>query len=223
MISPDTPCARIRLLGLRDYAPVWRSMREFTRVRGPHTADEFWLVEHPRVFTLGQAGRDEHVLAPGDIPLVRSDRGGQVTYHGPGQIVVYTLVNMRRLGIGVRRLVELLEEAAIALLESQGLRGMRRAGSPGVYVDEAKVAALGLRIRNACAYHGIALNVDMDLEPFTRIDPCGYRGLEVTSLRALGSRLSPQRAGELLAGSLCDSLGLRLAGECASPPAATAP
>jgi lipoyl(octanoyl) transferase len=196
---------------LRDYEPVWREMRAFTDARGSHGADEFWLVEHPPVFTLGQAGRDEHVLAPGEIPLVRSDRGGQVTYHGPGQIVLYTLVNMRRLGIGVRTLVASLEDAVIAVLNTQGITGLSRAGAPGVYVGDAKVAALGLRVRNACTYHGVALNVEMDLEPFSRINPCGYEGLQVTSLRELGSSLSLDAAGLALAQGLAQELGVALA------------
>lgn len=189
---------------------MWREMRDFTDSRNASTADEFWLVEHLPVFTLGQAGRMEHILAPGSIPVVRSDRGGQVTYHGPGQLVMYTLVDLKRLGMGVRSMVERLEDAVVALLAAHGVEGERRAGAPGVYVDNAKIAALGLRVRNGRTYHGVALNVDLDLAPFTRINPCGYEGMRVTSLRLKGVRLEIAAAGSALAVALADGLGLAL-------------
>jgi lipoyl(octanoyl) transferase len=157
-------------------------MRAFTAARGPATPDEFWLLEHPPVFTLGQAGRPEHLIDPGEIPVIQVDRGGQVTYHGPGQIIVYVLYDLRRGGVGVKRLVSLLEQAVIDLLAARGIAAAARPDAPGVYVDGAKIAALGLRIRHGCSYHGLALNVDMDLTPFRRINPCGFPDLAVTQL-----------------------------------------
>lgn len=174
----------LRRLGRAEYVPVWRAMQRFTDARIEDTPDELWLVEHPPVFTQGQAGKAEHVLAPGDIPVIQVDRGGQVTYHGPGQIVAYPLVDLRRRGIGVRDLVCRIEEAIIVVLRHYGVEGGRRAGAPGVYVGDAKIAALGLRVRRGCSFHGLAFNVDMDLAPFQRINPCGYRGLAVTQLAA---------------------------------------
>ena len=170
------------LSGLQDYPATWAAMRAFTDARDATTPDELWLLEHAPVFTLGQAGRPEHLLAPGAIPVIQTDRGGQVTYHGPGQLVAYLLLDLRRAGIGVKRLVDLLEQAVIDLLAGYGVQAERRAGAPGVYVADAKIASLGLRVRNGCGYHGLALNVDMDLEPFGRINPCGYAGLTVTQL-----------------------------------------
>ncbi|NBA97478.1 lipoyl(octanoyl) transferase LipB [Pseudomonas sp. R5(2019)] len=172
-----------RELGLMAYEPVWQAMRAFTDSRGPQTADEIWLVQHPPVFTQGQAGKAEHLLLPGDIPVVQVDRGGQVTYHGPGQLVVYLLLDVRRLGFGVRDLVSRIERSLIELLASYGVEAAAKADAPGVYVDGAKIASLGLRIRNGCSFHGLALNVDMDLAPFRRINPCGYAGLAMTQLR----------------------------------------
>ena len=157
-------------------------MQRFTDERGPETPDELWLVQHPPVFTLGQAGKREHVLAPGDIPVIPVDRGGQVTYHGPGQIVAYPLLHIRRLGVSVRQLVTLIEQSIIDVCADFGLEALRREGAPGVYVDGAKIAALGLRVRRARSFHGLAFNIDMDLEPFHRINPCGFEGLEVTQL-----------------------------------------
>jgi len=179
---PANGVLRVRRLGLKDYEPVWRAMQEFTDNRGEHTTDELWLVEHPPVFTQGQAGKAEHVLAPGDIPVVQVDRGGQVTYHGPGQIVAYPLVDIRQRKLGVRQLVTRIEEAIIRVLAQNGVEGERLAGAPGIYVAGAKIASLGLRIRRGCAFHGLAFNIDMDLEPFKRINPCGFEGLEVTQL-----------------------------------------
>ncbi len=176
----------IRHLGRVDYQGAWRAMQAFTDYRTSDTPDEIWFLEHPPVYTLGRAGRPEHILAAGGVPVVRVDRGGQVTFHGPGQIIVYVLLDLARLGLGVRRLVELLEQATIAVAARAGVPTSRREGAPGVYVGERKLAALGLRVRRGCTYHGLALNVDMDLRPFERINPCGYPGLEVTALRALG-------------------------------------
>ncbi|UVJ43455.1 lipoyl(octanoyl) transferase LipB [Pseudomonas sp. LS1212] len=177
------PGLGFRELGLMAYEPVWQAMRRFTDERGPQTADEIWLVQHPAVFTQGQAGKAEHLLLPGDIPVVQVDRGGQVTYHGPGQLVAYLLLDVRRLGFGVRDLVSRIERSLIDLLASYGVEAAAKADAPGVYVDGAKIASLGLRIRNGCSFHGLALNVDMDLAPFQRINPCGYAGLAMTQLR----------------------------------------
>ncbi|MDN7141560.1 lipoyl(octanoyl) transferase LipB [Pseudomonas sp. JQ170] len=171
-----------RELGLLPYEPVLEAMRRFTDQRGPETGDEIWLVEHPAVFTQGQAGKAEHLLIPGDIPVVQTDRGGQVTYHGPGQLVAYLLLDVRRLGFGVRDLVSRMERCLIELLASYNVEAAAKADAPGVYVDGAKIASLGLRIRNGCSFHGLALNVDMDLAPFRRINPCGYAGLAMTQL-----------------------------------------
>jgi len=179
---------RARRLGRVAYEPTWRAMQAFNAARTPETPDQLWIVEHPPVFTLGLAGRREHVLDPGEIPVVATDRGGQVTYHGPGQVVAYTLLDLRRLGLGVKELVRRLEGALIEVLANYRIAGERRTGMPGVYVGGAKIAAIGLRVARGCTYHGIAFNSDMDLEPFQRIDPCGYRGLEATSLAALGIR-----------------------------------
>ncbi len=173
-------------------------MRAFTEARHADTLDELWQVEHPPVFTQGLAGKAEHLLAPGDIPVIRVDRGGQVTYHGPGQVVVYCLLDVRRLGLSVRGLVTALEQAVIELLAAQGVTAQARPDAPGVYVDDAKVASLGLRLRQGRSYHGLSLNVDMDLEPFTRINPCGYPGLRVTQLRDLGVCLTPDAVAEEL-------------------------
>jgi lipoyl(octanoyl) transferase len=202
----DTPL-QVHYMGRRPYAPVWHAMQDFTDARTPDTPDEFWMLEHPPVFTLGQAGRSEHLLAPGDIPVVHIDRGGQVTYHGPGQLVVYTLLDLRRRRLGVRALVEALEQGIIGMLADYGVAAQSRRDAPGVYVDGRKIAALGLRVRRGCSYHGLALNVDMDLEPFQRINPCGYSGMEVTQLADFGIRLSWQEAAQALAGKLAGVMG----------------
>ena len=175
---------RLRRLGLAAYEPVWRRMQAYTDQRDEGALDELWLVQHPPVFTQGQAGKAEHVLAPGAIPVIQVDRGGQVTYHGPGQIVAYPLVDISRKGIGVRDFVCRIEEAIIRVLAQYGVPGERMAGAPGIYVNGAKIASIGLRVRRGCTFHGLALNVDMDLEPFQRINPCGYAGLQVTQLSA---------------------------------------
>ena len=172
----------VRNLGIRDYQSVWDLMSNFTRQRSPASLDEFWLIEHLPTYTLGRAGKEQHVLDAGDIPVVKSDRGGQVTYHGPGQVVIYTLLDVRRLQIGPRELVRRLEGAVIEYLDSIGIESSRKEGAPGIYVDGSKIAALGLRIRNHYSYHGLAINVDMDLEPFLRINPCGYKDLRVTQI-----------------------------------------
>ncbi len=171
-----------RFPGVVDYRDAWQKMQDFTDSRQPDTADELWFLQHPAVYTLGKNGKAEHVLKPMDIPVVNSDRGGQVTYHGPGQIVVYTLLDLNRLKIGIRQLVSILEQSIIDLLAGYGVASSARRDAPGVYVNDAKIAALGLRVRKGCSFHGLALNVDMDLEPFSRINPCGYEGLEVTQL-----------------------------------------
>lgn len=177
--------AVVRHLGEVDYSKTWREMQDFTDARDKDTADEFWFLQHPPVYTLGKNGKPEHILNAQDIPVVNSDRGGQVTYHGPGQIVVYTLLDLNRLKIGVRELVTLMEQSIIDLLADYGIESCARRDAPGVYVNNAKIAALGLRVRKGCSLHGLAFNVDMDLEPFSRINPCGYEGLEVTQLNDL--------------------------------------
>lgn len=196
----------VKRLGLADYAPTYEAMKRFTAARGPGTPDELWLLEHPPVYTVGQAGRDEHLPRGASIPVARIDRGGQITYHGPGQAIAYVLLDLRRRGLSVSGLVRRIEQAVIDLLARHGLAGARRPGAPGVYVGAAKVAALGLRVRGGCSYHGVALNVDMDLAPFADIDPCGYPGLEVTQLADLGVHLSLPEASEALA----DALGAAL-------------
>lgn len=173
---------RVRDLGLVEYLPTLEAMRTLTAERDAETPDEIWLLQHPRVFTQGQAGKAEHVLAAGDIPVVQVERGGQVTYHGPGQLVAYLLLDIRRRGMGVRELVSLMEQALVDLLADYAISASPRADAPGVYVGAAKIASLGLRIRRGCSFHGLALNVDMDMEPFRRINPCGYAGLQMTQM-----------------------------------------
>ncbi len=197
---------RVRRLGRVDYQPVWRAMQQFTDARTELTVDELWLLEHPPVFTQGQAGKAEHLLAPGDIPVVQVDRGGQVTYHGPGQIVAYPLVDIRRRRIGVRDLVHRIEEAIIQVLDQYGVPGERLAGAPGIYVKGAKIASLGLRVRRGCVFHGLAFNIDMDLEPFQRINPCGFQGLEITQLVSYKA-VQLQDVEDLLVDHLARQLG----------------
>ncbi len=175
----------VRYLGRRNYEPVWLAMKDFTANRDDQTQDEFWVVEHLPVFTQGQAGKPEHVLFPGDIPVIQVDRGGQVTYHGPGQLVFYFLMDVRRKKSGPRAVVSALEAAVIEMLASYGIEAQNKPDAPGVYVNGAKIASLGLRFRKMCSYHGLSLNVDMDLEPFNRINPCGYPGLHVVDMAAL--------------------------------------
>jgi len=188
----------VKRLGRVEYEPTFQAMRDFTAKRTAETPDELWIVEHPPVYTLGQAGKPEHVLRDVGIPLVKIDRGGQVTYHGPGQVVIYLLLDLARMQIKVRELVGAIEQAVIDLLGEHGVGAERRAGAPGVYVGDAKIAALGLRIRNGCSYHGVSLNVDMDLTPFAAINPCGYAGLRVIQTRDLDIPLTPHEAGEQL-------------------------
>jgi len=179
------PAVLQRELGLVAYEPTLQAMKDLTDSRTADDPDQLWLLQHPRVFTQGQAGKAEHVLAPGDIPVIQVDRGGQVTYHGPGQWVLYLMIDLRRRGWGVRNLVDTIERSIVLLLAEYGIDAAPRPEAPGVYVGGAKIASLGLRVRRGCSYHGLALNVDMDLEPFGRINPCGYRGLEVTSMARL--------------------------------------
>ena len=189
----------IENLGLRPYQEIWDAMRACTAARDADSADQIWLVQHPPVYTQGQAGKPEHLLAPGDIPVIQIDRGGQITYHGPGQSVMYLLLDLRRAGIGIRALVSLIEESVIGYLQELGIRAQSRIDAPGVYVDGKKIASLGLRVRGGCTYHGVALNVDMDLEPFSRINPCGLVGMQMTQLRDLGVVLDADAAGTALA------------------------
>jgi lipoyl(octanoyl) transferase len=202
---------------MRPYAETFAAMREFTLARDATTADELWLLEHPPVFTLGQAGKPEHLLAPGDIPIVQSDRGGQVTYHGPGQLVGYIMVDLNRLGYGARELVIRIENAIIATLSGYGITAHSRREAPGVYVDERKIGSLGLRIRKGCSYHGLALNVAMDLEPFSRINPCGYQGMRMAQVSELGGPADVSTVAAALASNLIRELGLA---SPATPPAA---
>lgn len=183
-------------------------MQAFTDARTPETEDELWLVEHDPVFTQGQAGKAEHILAPGDIPVVEVDRGGQVTYHGPGQIVAYPMIDLRRLGLGVRELVHRIEQAIIDTLEEWNIQAQRREGAPGVYVEGAKIAALGLRVRRGCSFHGLAFNINMDLSPYQRINPCGYRGLAITQMVDLGGPSQPALVAPVLVRELCRQLRL---------------
>ena len=187
---------RVRQLGLAEYQPTWHAMQALTAARGTDTPDEIWMLQHPPVYTLGVAGKAEHLpRIDNGIPVVRTDRGGQITYHGPGQIVAYLLLDMRRRGLSVRPLIRRMEQAVIDLLAEHGVSAHGREDAPGVYVGAAKIAALGLRIRNGCCYHGIALNVDMDLAPFHAINPCGYPGLSVTQMRDLGIGDDVERIG----------------------------
>lgn len=197
---------RVENLGEISHEFAWQRMRDYTDQRDASSPDVLWRCEHPPVFTLGQAGRATHIHDRGDIPLVQTDRGGQVTYHGPGQILVYTLLDLRRRGYGIRELVTRLEDSVIALLADFGVAAQSRADAPGVYVGDAKVAALGLRVRRGCSYHGLALNVDVDLEPFSRIDPCGYRGMPVTRTLDLGVNETRASIGDRLVNRLQVSL-----------------
>lgn len=196
----------LRRLGRVEYEPTWRAMQDFTARRGPDTPDEIWLLEHPPVFTLGQAGKREHLLSDIGIPVVPIDRGGQVTYHGPGQVVAYLLIDLKRRGHGVRELVRRMEQAIIDLLAGLGIDAERLEGAPGVYVGGAKIAALGLRVKGGCTYHGLSLNVDLDLAPFQAINPCGHAGMAVTRLRDLGIAATSGEIAEELARHLLEAL-----------------
>jgi len=197
----------VKHLGLCEYLPVWQDMQRYTAARGGEDEDQVWLLEHQPVFTLGMNGKPEHLLAPREIPVVSIDRGGQVTYHGPGQLVAYVMFDLRRLGIGVRQLVEVLERSVIDWLAEQGVTAQARRDAPGVYVEGAKIAALGLRVKRGCSYHGLSFNIDMDLEPFARINPCGYRNLPVTQLRDLGIALSVDEVARSWLPCLASQLG----------------
>lgn len=188
----------IRQLNQLDYTTVWHAMQHFTDHRDEDTLDELWLVEHPPVFTQGQAGKEEHLLTTGDIPVVKVDRGGQVTYHGPGQQVIYFLIDLKRRKLGVRQLVTLIENAIVSALGKFDIDAYAKADAPGVYVDERKVASLGLRVRKGCSFHGLALNVNMDLEPFLRINPCGYAGMEMIQTADINGPASVEQAGKAL-------------------------
>jgi len=185
----------VRQLGRQRYMPIWQKMQDFTDTRDENTPDEIWLVEHESVFTQGQAGKDEHLLAPGDIEVIKVDRGGQVTYHGPGQQMMYVLFNLRRLKIGVRELVTWLEECIIESLAEYGIKAYAKADAPGVYVNDSKIASLGLRVRRGCSFHGLALNVNMDLSPFLRINPCGYAGMNMVQTKELDGPKNLESAG----------------------------
>jgi lipoyl(octanoyl) transferase len=207
---PVPAILQVARLGLCDYAPVWQDMQAFTQGRDQDTADQLWLLQHRPVFTLGMNGKREHLLAPGDIPVINIDRGGQVTYHGPGQLLAYVLLDLRRLGIGVRGLVDVMEQSVIEWLQSHRVAARARADAPGVYVDGAKLAALGLRVKRGCSYHGLALNVDMDLAPFARINPCGHEGMQVTQVRELGIDLTPNEVAQQWLPYFAGRLGYRL-------------
>ncbi len=194
--------------GRQEYVPLWREMQEFTDSRDENTADEIWFVEHPPVFTMGLNASEEHLLAPGDIPVVQIDRGGQVTFHGPGQLMIYPLIDIRRSNIGVRKLVTALEQCVVDLAAEYDVEAAARADAPGVYVDGDKLASVGLRIRRGSSFHGMALNVDIDLEPFTRINPCGYAELKMTDLNRLGIELDLEAAAEKVLPHFLQHLGL---------------
>lgn len=197
----------IRRLGVVDYLPTWEKMKQFVDNRTEATVDEYWILQHPAVFTLGQAADKEHLLSPGDITVIQTDRGGQVTYHGPGQLVIYVMIDVKRNRLGPRALVATLESSVVQLLSGYGISAQTRRQAPGVYVNEKKIASLGLRIRRGYSFHGLSLNVDMDLEPFTRINPCGYEGLEVTQLTEFGVTDSPDQVGDKLCAILSKEFG----------------
>jgi len=203
---------KVRELGCRPYLETWEAMRAFTDGRGPETPDELWLLEHPPVYTQGLAGKPEHVLDAGDIPVIQTDRGGQITYHGPGQLVAYPLLDLDRLGLGIRNLVCTLERVVIELLGDLGIAGQRKEGAPGVFVDGAKIASIGMKVRRGCTFHGLAFNIAMELAPFARINPCGFAGQPMTRLADLADDSAGENdvehVGRLLAGRLADAIGL---------------
>ncbi|WP_040522650.1 lipoyl(octanoyl) transferase LipB [Aliiglaciecola lipolytica] len=198
----------VRQLGERSYQPVWQAMQDFTDSRSANTADEIWLVEHLPVFTQGQAGKEEHILAAGEIPLVKVDRGGQVTYHGPGQQTMYVLLDIKRRKLGVRHLVTALESCVVNTLRDYNIDAYPKADAPGVYVDDKKICSVGLRIRKGCSFHGLALNVNMDLSPFNRINPCGYAGLEMLNCTTIGGPQTVVEAGVKLVDHFCSLLNI---------------
>lgn len=197
----------VRYLGEQAYIDVWQAMKAFTDSRDSSAPDEFWVVQHPAVFTQGQAGKDEHLLSPGNIPVVRSDRGGQVTYHGPGQCIIYCLIDIRRRKLGVRHMIDALENGVIAYLDTFGIEAKSRTDAPGVYVEGAKIASLGLRVRKGCTYHGVSFNLAMDLEPFSRINVCGYQDMAVTQLKDFVENLDENQAIERLIDHIMAKLG----------------
>ena len=199
---------KTRFRGRQDYVPLWHEMQDFTDTRDENTPDEIWFCEHPPVFTLGLNAAKEHLLAPGDIPVVQIDRGGQVTFHGPGQLMIYPLIDIRRANIGVRRLVTALEQSVVDLVADYGIEAAARADAPGVYVEDKKLASVGLRIRRGASFHGMALNVDVDLEPFSRINPCGYEELEMTDLHRLGAELQLEDTSQKILPHFLQHLGL---------------
>ena len=204
----STPALIVRQLGLQPYLPIWQAMQSFTDQRNDNTPDELWLVEHQPVFTQRQAGKAEHLLAPGNIPVVQVDRGGQVTYHGPGQQMLYVLLNIKRSKLGVRQLVTALEECVVNTLKPYGIAAYPKADAPGVYVDGKKICSIGLRIRKGCSFHGLALNVNMDLKPFLGINPCGYAGLEMVNCAELNGPANVSEAGSKIVESFCELIGL---------------
>ena len=206
----NKPQLHIQHLGLCDYETTWRKMQHYTDQRTAESRDQLWLLQHPPVFTLGLAGKPEHLLAPGDIPIIKADRGGQVTYHGPGQLMAYLLLDLRKKKFGIKLLVAHIELAIINLLKDYGISGCTKAGAPGIYVGEKKIAALGLRVRRGCTFHGLSLNVDMNLEPFSRINPCGFPGLEVTQLAEQGGVTDMKQVEENLSLHLANQLDYTL-------------
>ncbi len=209
-VKPVTPSTVVRFLGEVDYETSWQKMQDFTDFRDVDSPDELWFLQHPPVYTLGKNAKAEHVLNPAEIPVINTDRGGQVTYHGPGQIIVYTLLDLSRLSMGIRQLVTILEQSVIELLADYGVESCARADAPGVYVNNAKIAALGLRVRKGRSFHGLALNVDMNLEPFSRINPCGYAGLEITQLKNFVADVDVGEVSEKLQRLLLKNLGLKI-------------
>lgn len=209
--TPLEAALKIRHIGMQDYQHSWQRMRGFSRERTPTTADELWVLEHAPVFTQGRAGKAEHVLAPGEIPIVKTDRGGQVTYHGPGQIILYVLIDLHRRKLGIKHLVAAIEQAVIKTLADENIVAGLQAGAPGVYVNGRKIASLGLRVTHGCTYHGVSLNYDMDLSPFSRINPCGYQGLEVTQMVELGVKQSRASIEAKLCHYLTGELGYNTA------------
>lgn len=208
-VSPATDDIIIRQLGRQDYEPIWQKMQTFTDTRDEQSVDEIWLVEHHPVFTQGQAGKEEHILAPGDIPVIKVDRGGQVTYHGPGQQMMYVLLDIKRKKLGVRHLVTALESCIVDSMKPYGIDAYPKADAPGVYVNEQKLCSIGLRIRKGCSFHGLALNVNMDLSPFQRINPCGYAGLEMVQSEQLNGPQNVIEAGQIIVDQFCDLLSIK--------------
>jgi lipoyl(octanoyl) transferase len=197
----------IRSLGIQPYLETWKAMKDLTASRGPETLDELWCLEHPPVFTQGQAGKPEHILAPDDIPVVQVDRGGQVTYHGPGQLVVYLMIDLSRSKIGIRALVDLIEQSLVSVLATQGIDAAPRPDAPGVYVGASKIASLGLRVRRGCSFHGLALNVAMNMEPFARINPCGYAGMAMSQVQDYVPGATVADVADVLTEELASRLG----------------